>query len=117
MSCRLLDVPCQVWSAVEPFWFWIQVGFWGIAILLALWGLAKVKEIGGWPAVAATLGAGAYGFGWLRGRRGKPLIPRIDNPTELEDGPDAAPRDDPKPLRRKPRERRPLFPNAPWNRR
>jgi hypothetical protein len=111
MSCRRLDVPCQIWNAIEPFWFWIQAGFWGIVILLALWGLAKVKEIGGWPAVAAALGAGAYGFGWFRGRRGKPLIPRADNPTDI-DGPDA----DPPPPRPRPK-REPIFPNAPWNRR
>lgn len=88
MTCRLIDVPCHIWSVIEPFWFWLQVGFWAVVALLALWGLAKLKEIGGWPAVAAAIGAGAYGLGWLRGKRGRPLIP--DNVSELE-GPDAEP--------------------------
>lgn len=99
MSCGF-NPACYAWGAIEPFWMWIQIGFWVVVALAALWALAKLKEIGGWPAVAAAVGAGAYGFGWLRGRRGKPLIPRPDNITELEDGPDAA-----TPIfRRKPRE-------------
>ncbi len=114
MNCGFFNVPCHIWTAIEPFWFYVQIAFWGVLILLALWGLAKLKEIGGWPAVAAALASGAYGFGWLRGRRGKPLIPRVDTPTDI-DGPDAAP--SPTLSRRKPRERRKLFPNAPWNRR
>jgi hypothetical protein len=95
MSCSLLDLPCHAWSVIGPFWGWIQVAFWIVVALAALWALAKIKEIGGWPAVAAAIGAAAYAVGWSRGRGGKPIVP--DGVTDI-DGPDAEP--SPKPQRR-----------------
>jgi hypothetical protein len=88
MSCRLIDLPCHLWTWIEPFWFWIQFGFWIVVALAVLWALAKLKEIGGWPAVTGALAALTYFIGHWRGRKGKPLVP--DNVTDL-DGPDAAP--------------------------
>ncbi len=88
MSCGF-NPACYVWMAIEPFWIWIQVGFWIVVALAALWALAKLKEIGGWPAVVGAIGAAAYAIGWSRGRKGKRLVP--DNLTELDDGPDTDP--------------------------
>lgn len=88
MSCRLIDLPCHLWTWIEPFWFWIQFGFWIVVALAVLWALAKLKEIGGWPAVTGALAALTYFVGHWRGRKGKPLVP--DNVTDL-DGPDAEP--------------------------
>jgi hypothetical protein len=82
---------CYVWTAIEPFWIWITWGFWIAVALTVLWALAKLKEVGGWPAVTAAVGAAAYAIGYWRRSANKPLIPRVDNVTELEDGPDIAP--------------------------
>lgn len=68
MNCGLIDIPCQVGHFLAPFWFWIQVGFWIVVALLALWALNAIKNVGGWPAVGAALVAAAGGAGFVLGR-------------------------------------------------
>lgn len=87
MNCGLIDIPCHIWAIIGPIWFWIQLVFWLAVSVLALWGLSKIKEIGGWPAVAGVAGLAIYAFGWMRGRKGGSINPIEQIP---EDHPDAA---------------------------
>jgi len=66
---------CYVQEALSPFWAFIVWGFWIVVALIALGVLAKLKEIGGWPAVWAAVTAGLTLFAWQRGRRGESLLP------------------------------------------
>ncbi len=67
-SCGLNPI-CYVTDFLAPFWFWIQVGFWIVVALIVLWVLAKLREVGGWPAVVAALVAAAGGAGYVFGRK------------------------------------------------
>lgn len=82
------DIGCHIHTVIDPVWFWIFWGFWAVMAALALWGLSKVKDIAGWPGVAAVAGALIYGFGYFRGRSGGSI-----NPLEQVDetSPDARP--------------------------
>lgn len=82
------DLGCHIQAVIDPVWFWIFWGFWAVMAALALWGLSKVKDIAGWPGVAAVAGALIYGFGYFRGRSGGSI-----NPLEQVDeaSPDARP--------------------------
>lgn len=112
MTCGPFQIGCQIGQFLDPYWFWIQAGFWIVLALACLWALSLLKNVAGWQGVAGALTVAGYLFGWIRGKRDKPLIPRVENLTELEDGPDVDPPRGVKPKR----ERRKLFPNAPWNR-
>ncbi len=94
MTCGLNPV-CYVTEALGPFWFYIQVGFWIVVGLVALWALAKVHQIAGWRGVAAVLTLGAAGLVFKAGRdsvkreedfdpparsvKPKPILPKGDD--------------------------------------
>lgn len=89
--CGPFQFGCQISQFLDPYWFWIQAGFWIILALATLWALSLLKNVAGWQGVAGALAVAGYLFGWIRGKRDKPLIPRVENVSELEDGPDVAP--------------------------
>ncbi len=68
-SCGGFDFGCQIGQFLAPFWFWIQVGFWIVVALLALWGLNALKNVAGWPGVVAAITAAAAGAGYVFGRK------------------------------------------------
>lgn len=95
MMCGLMDLGCQLHRIIDPIWAYLFWGFWAVVAALALWALSKVKDVAGWPGVAAVAGALIYAFGYFRGRSGGSI-----NPLEQvdEDSPDAWP-SPPKPKR------------------
>jgi hypothetical protein len=86
MTCGF-DVPCYIGQFLAGLWWlpWLLYGIVGVLILVAL---AKVKELGGWPAVFGVVSLGLYGLGYWRGRSGKSINPIEQLP---EDHPDAQP--------------------------
>lgn len=82
MSCGF-NLGCHIHALVAPFWFWLQIGFWVVVALVALWALAKLKAIGGWPAVVAGVGALAGGAGYAFGRSRVKVARRGGKPQQL----------------------------------
>lgn len=72
--CGLLDVGCHISQTLSGIW-WLPYAVWGVLGVLILVALAKVKELTGWPGVFAVLTLGAYGYGYLRGRKGESVNP------------------------------------------
>jgi hypothetical protein len=55
MKCGLVDIGCHLHAFIDPFWFWIQLGFWVVVALVALGILYRIKQVFGWQGVLAAL--------------------------------------------------------------
>jgi hypothetical protein len=83
----------DMWTGFAAHFAWLQYWPWALGVivaLLALWGLAKVKEVAGTPGVIGALGVAAYLIGYWRGHKGESVIP-VPHENVPADSPDAAP--------------------------
>lgn len=65
MTCGTFDFACHIGAFLSPWLFWIKIAGIAFAVILALWAFAKLKEIGGWPAVLGALVAAAAAGGYI----------------------------------------------------
>ena len=111
MNCGIFDFACHVGNGLDGLGSFLFGWFWAIPWGWLIAGVFIGSILGarfGWLAVVSL------GTSILVGLVGPRLMK--DDPSEV-DGPDAAP-SPPQPRPRPKREpRKPLFPNAPWNRR
>jgi hypothetical protein len=63
-------------NMVPPeWWTWFSVLLWAVPALVALWVLSLVKNVAGWPGVAAVAAVALYLAGFARATLGLPLWP------------------------------------------
>lgn len=68
-ACLMSLVPPFVWDIVDWWQTWGAWVGWGIVIIIAVFALAKVRELAGWPGVFAVVTLGAYALGRWHGAR------------------------------------------------
>lgn len=67
MHCGF-DVGCQFHALVDPFMFWIKLGFWGFVCVALLAVLYLVRKTFGLPGLLAAIGAILLAAGFKFGR-------------------------------------------------
>lgn len=70
---QVMNLPAVHW--VAAYWWWLV---WGAAALALLTITAKIKEVGGWPAVFAEFVVIAYLTGFIRGKHAMDVRPWVN---------------------------------------